>query len=80
MRPTSGNADGGNVPVLSDSDNSAADGGWKVEQITYPELVDLLKSDTSANAVILFGGTWCPNTRPVLPCVTAIHGSGYSSL
>lgn len=63
------NADGGNVPVLTDADNSAADGGWRVDQITYPELVDLLKSDTSANAVILFGGTWCPNTRPVLPFI-----------
>jgi thiol-disulfide isomerase/thioredoxin len=52
-------------PVLTDAD--AAD-GWDVEQITYPELVDLLKSGANdKNAVILFGGTWCPNTRPVLP-------------
>jgi thiol-disulfide isomerase/thioredoxin len=60
---------GANVPVLTDADNAAADGGWRVNQITYPELVDLLKSDNSANAVILFGGTWCPNTRPVLPSI-----------
>ena len=40
-----------------------------MNQITYPELVDLLKNATDADAVILFGGTWCPNTRPVLPCV-----------
>jgi thiol-disulfide isomerase/thioredoxin len=62
-------AQGGNVPLLTDSDNSAADGGWRIDQITYPELVDLLKSSTSQTAVILFGGTWCPNTRPVLPFV-----------
>jgi hypothetical protein len=60
------NADGGNVPVISDADNAD---GWRVDQITYPELVDLLKTNTAANAVILFGGTWCPNTRPVLPFV-----------
>ena len=40
-----------------------------MNQITYPELVDLLKNATDANAVILFGGTWCPNTRAVLPFV-----------
>jgi Bacterial Ig-like domain (group 3) len=65
----SSTADGGNVPVLSSADNDPANGGWKVDQITYPELVDLLKTNTAANAVILFGGTWCPNTRPVLPFV-----------
>jgi Bacterial Ig-like domain (group 3) len=63
------NANGGDVPLLTDSANNAADGGWRVDQITYPELVDLLKSSTGADAVILFGGTWCPNTRPVLPFV-----------
>jgi Bacterial Ig-like domain (group 3) len=58
-------AQGHDHPVLTDAD--AAD-GWDVEQITYPELVDLLKSGAAdKNAVILFGGTWCPNTRPVLP-------------
>lgn len=58
---------GRNHPVLTDAD--AAD-GWDVEQITYPELVDLLKSGANDNnAVILFGGTWCPNTRPVLPTI-----------
>jgi hypothetical protein len=63
----SGNvAQGANVPVITDADNSAAEGGWRVNQITYPELVDLLKNGNDANAVILFGGTWCPNTRPVV--------------
>ncbi|WP_121246993.1 Ig-like domain-containing protein [Solirubrobacter pauli] len=60
---------GSEVPVLTDADNAAADGGWRIQQVTYPELVDLLKSGTDANAVILFGGTWCPNTRPVLPFI-----------
>ncbi len=59
-------ARGVNHPVLTDAD--AAD-GWRVDQITYPELVDLLKHANTANAVILFGGTWCPNTRPVLGAI-----------
>lgn len=62
-------ARGKDVPVLTDADNAAADGGWRINQITYPELVDLLENNTQANAAILFGGTWCPNTRPVLPFV-----------
>ncbi|WCB92466.1 hypothetical protein DSM104299_01162 [Baekduia alba] len=62
-------ARGANVPVLTDAANATADGGWRINQVTYPELVDLLKNANTANAVILFGGTWCPNTRPVLPSV-----------
>ena len=63
-------ARGKQVPVLTDAANAASEGGWRINQITYPELVDLLKSGANtANAVILFGGTWCPNTRPVLPAV-----------
>lgn len=59
-----GVASGGALPVLTDAD---AD-DWRIEQITYPELVDLLENGAdTADAVILFGGTWCPNTRPVLP-------------
>jgi thiol-disulfide isomerase/thioredoxin len=62
---TSAVTSGHDHPVLTDAD---ADGGWDIEQITYPELVDLLKSGAiGKNAVVLFGGTWCPNTRPVLP-------------
>ena len=59
-------ARGANHPVLTDADNAD---GWRVNQLTYPELVDLLKHATTANAVILFGGTWCPNTRPVLGAI-----------
>lgn len=60
-------AQGAGTPVLKDTD--AAD-AWRVNQITYPELVDLLESGANdANAVILFGGTWCPNTRAVLPSI-----------
>lgn len=56
---------GRDVPVLGDADAQA---GWRVKQITYPQLVDLLKNVRSdESAALLFGGTWCPNTRPVLP-------------
>jgi hypothetical protein len=65
----SSNAEGANVPLLTSANDQSSDGGWKVDQITYPELVDLLKTDTTQTATILFGGTWCPNTRPVLPFV-----------
>jgi hypothetical protein len=40
-----------------------------VHQITYPELVYLLKTETKKDVVVLFGGNWCPNTRPVLPFI-----------
>lgn len=59
-------AQGAEHPVLTDADDAD---GWRIDQITYPELVDLLKTTNGANAVILFGGTWCPNTRPVLPAI-----------
>jgi hypothetical protein len=60
---------GAGVPNLTDADGAAVNGGWRVHQITYPELVHLLKTERSKEAVILFGGTWCPNTRPVLPAI-----------
>jgi hypothetical protein len=61
--------DGVNVPLLTSANDQSSDGGWKIDQITYPELIDLLKTDTTQTATILFGGTWCPNTRPVIPYV-----------
>jgi hypothetical protein len=53
---------GGDILTNADDDN-----GWVVKQITYPELLRIL-DDSSANKnyVILFGGTWCHNTRAVL--------------
>jgi hypothetical protein len=57
---------GSGVPVLTEADDAAK---WRINQITYPELVDLLEHSTDANEAILFGGTWCPNTRPVLGAV-----------
>lgn len=59
---------GANVPVLTDADDAD---DWRIEQITYPELVHLLDNDAtvSKNAVIFFGGTWCTNTRPILPAI-----------
>ncbi|MFC5676842.1 Ig-like domain-containing protein [Aeromicrobium endophyticum] len=51
--------------ILSDADGAD---GWNIQQITYPELLHLLdvKDDAKKNFVILFGGTWCHNTRAVL--------------
>ncbi|MET3963050.1 hypothetical protein ABIE44_002984 [Marmoricola sp. OAE513] len=51
--------------ILEDSDDADT---FRVKQITYPELVHLLdvKDSASKNFVILFGGTWCHNTRAVL--------------
>lgn len=59
---------GASVPVLTDADDAD---DWRIEQITYPELVHLLEHDKTAarDAVIFFGGTWCTNTRPVLPAI-----------
>ncbi|MBE2319421.1 Ig-like domain repeat protein [Solirubrobacter sp. CPCC 204708] len=66
---TQGNASRIGPDVLTAADNAAADGGWRVNQVTYPEIVDILEHSTDADAAILFGGTWCPNTRAVLPFV-----------
>ncbi|MFM6980932.1 MAG: Ig-like domain-containing protein [Micrococcales bacterium] len=51
--------------ILTDADD---DNGWVIKQITYPELLHLLDQSDSAskNFVILFGGTWCHNTRAVV--------------
>ncbi|MCM3657948.1 hypothetical protein M3147_11870 [Agromyces mediolanus] len=41
-----------------------ADADWRIQTITYPELVHLL--DRDGDYVLFFGGTWCHNTRAVL--------------
>ncbi len=61
--PNPANSSG--APVVKDSDD---DDGWRINQVTYPQLVDLLEHGADdKTAAILLGGTWCPNTRAVLP-------------
>lgn len=43
---------------------SADAAGFRLKSISYPELVQVL--DTPGDHVILFGGTWCHNTRAVI--------------
>lgn len=49
----------GGATILGDRDSD-----WRVQNITYPELVHLLEGD--GDVVLFLGGTWCHNTRAVL--------------
>ncbi|MFK3676432.1 fibronectin type III domain-containing protein [Microbacterium sp. NPDC090218] len=49
---------GENIFTAADADD------FVLQSITYPELVDLLES--GGEHTILFGGTWCHNTRAVI--------------
>lgn len=51
---------GGDILTADDSD-------FRLQSITYPELVNILNSE--GNYTILFGGTWCHNTRAVIKSV-----------
>ncbi|PRA81976.1 fibronectin type III domain-containing protein [Microbacterium sp. MYb66] len=54
-----------NLAAYGDTIFTAADADeFVLQSITYPELVDLLES--GGDHTILFGGTWCHNTRAVI--------------
>lgn len=46
--------------ILSDADGA----DFAIRQVSYPELLQVLESE--GDHVILFGGTWCHNTRAVI--------------
>ena len=45
------------------------DSDWRIQQISYPELINIL--DSEGDYIIFFGGAWCHNTRAVFKEINA---------
>ncbi len=57
------NKTGRETEIFTDADKE----GFRLHQITFPELLDILNSD--GDNVILFGASWCHNTQAIIESV-----------
>ena len=55
---------GGDIFNAADDLTNGDESDFRIENITYPELINLLDSD--GEFLILFGGTWCHNTAAII--------------
>ncbi len=55
---------GGDIFDAAEDLTNGDEDDFRVESITYPELIDIL--DSEGDFLILFGGTWCHNTAAVI--------------